>query len=231
MHACIHFRFAVLPAESCKKLKDAGNADSGIYTISPDGENEFKVYCDMNIVNGEGWAIIQRRMDGSVDFDQPWVAYKSGFGDLYGNFWLGLEKLYTITSSGNYELYVAMKFHTNEGGSVIWSRYDSFSLSSSSSSYKLSISGYDSSSTAGDSLVSKHDKQKFSTKDADNDEHPYTHCAKDQKSGWWFEKCYDSNLNGVWSSTGPYQNPPGITWESALYDYSFHSTVMAIKEA
>jgi len=46
------------------------------------------VWCEFD---GEhGWTVIQRRMDGSVDFYRGWQDYVDGFGDIYGEFWLGM---------------------------------------------------------------------------------------------------------------------------------------------
>lgn len=33
--------------------------------------------------------VIQRRMDGTVNFYRPWDQYKMGFGDAAGEYWLG----------------------------------------------------------------------------------------------------------------------------------------------
>lgn len=45
--------------------------------------------------------MIQRRQDGSVDFYRNWQDYKTGFGDLSGEFWMGNDKIYELTNQGD----------------------------------------------------------------------------------------------------------------------------------
>ena len=58
---------------------------SGVYTIDNFGGvkcSNTRVYCD-TISGGGGWLVIQRRKDGSVDFNKDWKNYEDGFGAPY----------------------------------------------------------------------------------------------------------------------------------------------------
>ena len=104
----------------CKAYYDAGDRCSGVYTIKPDYLPAFDVcstfnvmnnkilssghiYCDMD-TDGGGWTVLQRRMDGTVNFNRDWADYNKGFGDLDGEHWLGLNKIYQITHKSSNEI-------------------------------------------------------------------------------------------------------------------------------
>ena len=68
---------------------------SHIYDITNfcgDCEAVAEGYCDV-VSDGGGWLVVQRRQDGSVDFNRGWVKHEEGFGSLTGEFWYGLDHL------------------------------------------------------------------------------------------------------------------------------------------
>ena len=194
----------------CKDALAQGQTSSGVYTIQPDSQPAFQVYCDME-TNGGGWTVFQRRRDGSVNFFRNWSDYQQGFGNLSGEFWLGLEKIYHLTSNPT-ELRVDIRdFYENSG----YAHYTNFSIGDSASQYILSISGY--SGTAGDSLEG-HDGYRFSTKDQDNDAACNFNCAKCYEGAWWYLYCYYSNLNGLYYPT---IQCAGVTWNTFSFSLKF----------
>uniref|UniRef100_A0A0E9USY0 Fibrinogen C-terminal domain-containing protein n=1 Tax=Anguilla anguilla TaxID=7936 RepID=A0A0E9USY0_ANGAN len=60
------------------KFFNRGERNSGIYPIKPNQSKPFNVYCEFTAEGAS--TVIQRRQDGSVDFDQTWEKYEEGFG-------------------------------------------------------------------------------------------------------------------------------------------------------
>ena len=96
------------------------------------------MYCDHKTAGG-GWTVFQKRLDGSVDFYRIWDDYKRGFGNLKGEFWLGLDKIHRLTVSCNNTLRVDLEDHL---GNTAFAEYSSFTVASEQAKYQLSLGKY-----------------------------------------------------------------------------------------
>ena len=195
----------------CYNAMMRGYNNSGVYTIRLNNSRIpfTNVYCDME-TDGGGWTVLLKRQDGSVDFYRNWTDYKSGFGNLEGEHWLGLDNMYLLTHQSSAPPQLRVDLADWEGNTA-FAKYDQFSVGAEDSYYTLSVSGYQSASTAGDSLA-YHNGQRFSTPDCDNDLY-IGHCALIDHGPWWHRSCYHSLPTGkYYTSGGPWPEPHGISW-------------------
>ena len=177
--------------------------------------------------------VFLHREDGSVNFAGNWTKYKTGFGNPEGEFWLGLDQLHNITSQGNYRLVVDF---TDFEGMAYQSRYEGFSVGDESSKYRLTIYGYDSSSSGGDSLITDSwyktlHNMMFSTQDCDNDRYLLNCALHSGGGGWWFNNCGQTNPTGEYLIREYANNNQirGITWEAAKGNlYSFKTMTYSL---
>ncbi|KAM4692781.1 ficolin-1-like [Discoglossus pictus] len=214
---------SIYAARNCKELLDQGSVLSDWYTIYPDGQQALKVLCDMH-TDGGGWIVFQRRWDGSVDFFRDWTSYKTGFGSRLNEFWLGNDNLHKITSSGTWELRIDLQDFEN---SKHFAKYTSFQVLGEDEKYKLLLGEFKEGS-AGDSL-SYHNNMKFSTKDQDNDEIS-DHCANLYNGGWWYKRCHNANLNGLYLMGKHSTTATGVNWYHGKgHNYSYKYSEMKIR--
>ena len=157
---------------------------SRVYNITNfcgDCQAVAKGYCDA-VTDGGGWLVVQRRQDGSVDFNRSWVEYEEGFGSLTGELWYGLRPLHCLTNQGQWKLRIDFTF-TN--GTKSYLSYNKFAVGPANSQYQLSISGF--TGITDDPFTTYNtSSMKFTTKDRDNDQ-CHGNCAV--YGGWWYHCC------------------------------------------
>ena len=171
--------------------------------------------------DGGGWTVFQRRQDGSVDFYRGWNDYKSGFGQLTAEFWLGNDRIHRLTAARPSTLRVELE---DWNGVRVYAKYGKFNIGDEQAKYRLEVGSY--SGTAGDSLISEHDKKAFSTKDRDNDRWS-SNCAVSFTGAWWYSACHRSNLNGKY--LGRKSDNRGALWGGFRSTLSLKFTEMKLR--
>lgn len=145
------------------------------------------VQCEMEEGIG-GWTVIQHRFDGSVDFANNWNMYVRGFGKTDGEFWMGNQLIYYLTTEKKNSLKIEM---TDLDGKLWVAEYEKFILLDDEK-FTLSVDGYHGNATDG---LGYGNRMGFSAIDKDNDG-ASSHCAMYYMAGWWYKHCHYGNLNG-----------------------------------
>ena len=168
-----------------------GTDTPGVYLLNNFcGYNRIKAaaYCDTSN-GGGGWLVVQRRQDGTVDFNRGWGEYEDGFGKLTGEFWYGLRALHCLTGQGGWEMRMDIKL---ANGTNIFLQYEQFNVASAKDKYKLTVGGFQGTTT---DPMAHHNGMYFTTKDNDNDNSSGGNCAlvsghTTPIGGWWYNQCW-----------------------------------------
>ncbi|XP_051242624.1 microfibril-associated glycoprotein 4-like [Dicentrarchus labrax] len=214
-----------LPIDCDDIYRHDNTTSSGVYIIYPGGPTTpLQVYCDMD-TDGGRWTVFQRRLDGTESFFRPWSHYKTGFGKVAGEYWLGLENILLLSMRKKNELRVDMEDW--EGGKV-FAQYSSFSIDTENAGYQLHVGSFTGGS-AGDSLVNNNN-MKFTTFDKDQDQWD-KNCAQHFLGGFWYNACHEANPNGMYAPHGAigFENVHVIwnAWKG--WNYSLKTIAMKIR--
>ncbi|KAK2865924.1 hypothetical protein Q7C36_001980 [Tachysurus vachellii] len=237
--------------KDCQDIANKGGKVSGLYYVQPaKAPTSFLVYCEID-GSGRGWTVLQRRRDGSVNFNRNWIPYKEGFGYLSPDdsteFWLGNEKIHllSVQSSVPYVLRIEM---VDWEGIKKFADYAVFKVGPEVDQYRLTYAyyyggeagdafdGFAFGDDVSDKALTSHNGLQFSTPDRDNDRYS-GNCAKQDGSGWWMNQCHAAHLNGKYYRGGKYTQKDvgehgfdnGIIWATWHNRwYSLKQTTMKI---
>ncbi|XP_023574085.1 angiopoietin-related protein 3 [Octodon degus] len=208
------------PAD-CATIYKRSEHRSGTYAIRPSNSPAFNVYCD--VMSGSSWTSIQHRTDGSQNFNESWENYKYGFGKLDGEFWLGLEKIYSIVKQSNYTLRIELEDWKDNKYHVEYS----FHLGNHDTNYMLHLAEM---TGNGPKVFPEHTDLVFSTW---GHRAGHLNCSEHYSGGWWWrDVCDENNLHGKYNkprAKSKAEKRRGIWWRSQNGKlYSIKSTKMLI---
>lgn len=83
--------------------------------------------------------VLVQQNSGGTTFIRGWSDYKSGFCAVNGDYWLGNDQLYQLSSTGQYKLRIELQ--AQNGGQWSWAEYSYFRVDMESNGYKLTVGG------------------------------------------------------------------------------------------
>ena len=146
-----------------------------------------------------------RRVTSLTNFNRTWQECAQGFGDLEGNFWLGLDTIHYLTSCDNVTLRIDLRALNGTQG---FAKYTEFRIAGRDTEYTIHIGGYK--GDIGDSMQSGY---KFSTWDNDNDYNSDRNCAATRAGPWWYRNCSKVRLMSLFFPDARNQHER-LKWES-----------------
>ncbi|XP_069106942.1 ficolin-1-like [Argopecten irradians] len=192
----------------------------GINNFTVRQGDTFEVFMDS--LDGETWIVIQRHTSSSTSFYRNWQDYKTGFGNLLGDFWIGNDKLHLLTSTPKI-LRIEMQARDGRKGFV---QYSSFQVDDEVNKYELKVNGF-SGNFSYDGLAA-HYGHKFSTYNVDNDIFG-DNCAEIYRGGWWYAECHTSNLNGPYEDYVSDIDTASISWYENGFVLRLLNSIMLIR--
>lgn len=185
----------------CSDYYAKGLRKNGVYTIRPGqvaqssiwsllgasslgidakSNEPINVYCDLDA--GGLTYLFRKHFHSSTEFQVGIETYKSGFGDLEEDFFLGLEAINRLTRDKPRQL-VAVLNETSY-------RYNRFQVLNEFHHYKLIIDE-ELDRMSDDATLLKLNNTLFSTLDLDFDMAANSNCSSGWHAGWWFTDCFD----------------------------------------
>lgn len=185
----------------------------------------FNVSCDMS---DGGWVVINRRVNGQVDFDRGWTDYVHGFGDFNADMWLGLKFIHILTSVHNY---ISFSFLMTSSGIQATVTHNNFRVLDENDKFRMYVSDSQYPNAEMEKYIGiykgfyYHNGMQFSTKDSDNDLSA-NNCADyngdfTNTGGYWYRDCLQlGNINNVFTNLNIYD---------IMTTYRFSSCVVKIR--
>ena len=207
------------------KCYRVSTAKDGPHTIYPSTAAlpKLEVLCDQT-VDGGGWVVLMRRLDGTVNFtSRTWASYKNGFGQHGENteLWLGNEYVHQLTYDHiNKPSEIRMEAYAFDG-TICTMTANNFHLENESESYTLRLGKIKSSRTCppANTHLRKHINNPFQTNDRRlGNNFGFTH----YQGGWWYNNDKTRYLNCQYMHfTGRYHSTSEYQYDSILvYDFT-----------